>query len=90
MINYIIVKIVLATVGTRWPVWIRDFELFLDGSGVVNPGQKKANLLNVVDKSSREIYFTLKKDDDDYAAVKKAFKDYSVAKEETVCSVLSQ
>ena len=65
-----------ATAGTRWPVWIRDFELYLDGSGVSNAAQKKAILLHVVGKSSRDIYYTMKKDDDNYDAVKKAFSDY--------------
>ena len=53
------------TAGTRWPQWLRDFELFLVGSGVVDEGQKKAILLYVVGSAAREVYYTLKKDDDD-------------------------
>ena len=64
------------TAGTRWPQWLRDFELFLVGSGVVDEGQKKAILLYVVGSAAREVYYTLKKDDDDYKAVKKVFGDY--------------
>ena len=65
-----------STAGSRWPVWIRVFELFADGSGITDAQQKKAILLHVVGRAAREIYFTLKKDTDDYNAVVKVFKDY--------------
>ena len=62
-----------ATAGSRWPVWIRDFELFADGSGITDMKQRKAILLHVVGRAAREIYYTLKKDTDDYDAVVKVF-----------------
>ena len=60
-----------STASTRWTVWIRDFELFLAGSGISDGAQKKAILLHVVGSAAREIYYTKAYDNDDYAAVKK-------------------
>ena len=64
------------TAGTRWPVWVRDFELYLEGSGVKDAGQKKSLLLYTMGTAAREIYFTIKGGSDDYAAVKKAMSTY--------------
>ena len=63
------------TAGTRWPFWIRDFGVYLDGSGITDDGQKKAVLLHVIGKSARDIYYTLAKEGDGFEAVKKVFSE---------------
>ena len=64
------------TAGTRWPIWIRDFELFLVGSGVEDADQKKAILLYTMGGTARSVYYTLKGASDDYEQVKKVCATY--------------
>ena len=62
--------------SVRWSVWIRDFELFMAGSGITHKAQKKANILHVVGKAGRDIYFTVAKETRDYKAKKKDLSEY--------------
>ena len=64
------------TAGTRWPIWIKNFELFLVGSGVKDAAQKKAILLYAMGGAASAIYYSLQGESDDYEAVKKICGDY--------------
>ena len=65
-----------ATAGTRWPVWMEDFNFFVDGTGITDKAQKLSVLLHVVGRAVREIYSTLKKDGDDFDAVVAALNNF--------------
>ena len=60
------------TVGVRWAEWLRDFEIFAAGSGLVDDSQKCAVLQHVAGPSVREIYYTQAKTTDKYADIVKA------------------
>ena len=64
------------TAGTRWPIWVRDFELYFEGSGVKDAGQRSPFCSTQWTRKREQIYFTLKGESDDYAAVKKAMATY--------------
>ena len=46
-------------IAARWERWLRAFELFAEGKGITNHGQKKALLLHTAGMSVQDIFFTL-------------------------------
>lgn len=57
------------TAGVRWPRWLREFETFVDASGIADAKQKKAVFLHTVGPAAREIYYAVEATDDDYAKI---------------------
>jgi hypothetical protein len=52
-------EIMAITIAARWERWLRAFELFAEGKGITNHGQKKALLLHTAGMSVQDIFFTL-------------------------------
>lgn len=48
------------TAGTRWPVWVEEFEIYAVGCGITDVKQKLNVFLHVAGKSCREVYSTKK------------------------------
>ena len=48
-----------SNLGIRWTRWLRSFELYVEGQGVTDAGQKKALLLHCAGLSVQDIFFTL-------------------------------
>ena len=48
----------------RWLVWVEELDTYLVAAGVSNAPQKKAVLLHLSGREIRDIYKTLKQDDD--------------------------
>ena len=46
-------------IAARLERWLRAFELFAEGKGITNHGQKKALLLHTAGMSVQDIFFTL-------------------------------
>ena len=46
-------------IAARWERWLRAFELFAEGEGITNHGQKKALLLHTAGMSVQDIFFTV-------------------------------
>ena len=46
-------------IAARWERWLRAFELFVEGKGITNHGQKKALLLHTAGMNVQDIFFTL-------------------------------
>lgn len=44
------------TAGSRWPIWLTEFNTFITASGVANDAQIKALLLYTAGKEVRDIY----------------------------------
>ena len=44
------------TAGTRWPIWLSNFEDFLAASGIQNEGQSKSLLLYTIGSTVKEIF----------------------------------
>ena len=68
-------------VAARWKRWIRAFELYCDGKGVANAGQKKALLLHSAGMDVQDIFYTLdlvvgEEGDDDYTIAKKTLTNH--------------
>jgi hypothetical protein len=51
------------SMGQRWTRWLRSFNLYATGKGVVDPAQKKALLLHSAGMEVQDIYFTLQERD---------------------------
>ena len=49
----------VSNIAKRWSRWVRSFELYSTGKGIVNPEQKKALLLHTAGVAVQDIYFTL-------------------------------
>ena len=64
-----------ATAGIQWESYAESMDLFIEAIGVTDGKRKKAILLLEMGPGLREIYETVKKDNDDYEAVKKAIKE---------------
>jgi hypothetical protein len=60
----------------RWENWLRDFEIYLSGTGVKNDTQKRAILLHVSGRKIREIFATLEIADEKYCTATKALDNY--------------
>ena len=43
----------------RWKKWIRSFDLYVTGKGILNGNQKKALMLHTAVPNVQDIYFTL-------------------------------
>ena len=48
----------------RWLVWVEELDIYLLAVGVLDAPQKKAILLHLSGREIRNIYKTLKQDDD--------------------------
>jgi hypothetical protein len=64
------------TASQRWPIWIRDFDVFLDASAIDHPPQQKAILLHVMGSAAREIYHAKAEANDDFKEVKKKLLEH--------------
>ncbi len=47
------------TAGTRWPIWVRDLDTYLEASGIDHPAQMKAIMLHCGGKAVKNVYYTL-------------------------------
>ena len=56
--------------GSRWPRWIKDFELYMTGVNLVEAKQQKAVLLHVAGEAVRDIYYADESTADGYDEVK--------------------
>lgn len=70
-----------ATLGFRWKRWLRSFELYADGKGIQNAGQKKALLLHSAGLEVQDIFYTLECPDPTdgqtlYSVAKQVLNDY--------------
>ena len=53
----------------RWLVWVEELDIYLLAAGVSDAPQKKAVLLHLSGREVRDIYKTLKQDDDTYETI---------------------
>ena len=63
--------------------WMRAFELYVEGKGVTNVGQKKALLLHTAGMNTQDIFYTLPEVEGDgnaYENARKALNDYFTPK----------
>ena len=51
------------SMGQRWTRWLRSFNLYATGKGVVDLAQKKALLLHSAGMEVQDMYFTLQERD---------------------------
>ena len=68
-------------IAARWKRWIRAFELYADGKGIVNADQRKALLLHTAGMEAKDIFFTLtlvegEAGDSSYVIAKKTLNQY--------------
>jgi hypothetical protein len=42
-----------------WPIWVRDLSTYLEASGIDNPAQMKAIMLDCGGKAVKNVYYTL-------------------------------
>ena len=59
-----------------WLVWVEELDINFLAAGVSDAPQKKAVLLHVSGREIRDIYKTLKQDDDTYETICQKLKDY--------------
>ena len=60
----------------RWLVWVEELDMQLVAAGVSDAPQKKAVLLHLGGREIRDIYETLKQDDDTYETIYQKLTDY--------------
>ena len=65
-----------STAGVRWDEWIRDFEVYVQASGITSVAQKKSLLIHRIGPAARSVYYTKASNDDDYEAVKRKLVDH--------------
>ena len=53
----------LTNISKRWEIWKEDFQLFVVASGITNKPQKKAMLLHIGGHELREIYRTMRSEE---------------------------
>jgi len=73
---FIITKSATTNLDKQWNVYIDEFELFILASGVTESKQKLALLLHLGGKDLREIYQTLKEENDNFDRVKTKLTTY--------------
>jgi hypothetical protein len=61
-----------ATAGQRWPRWVRDFEYYLNGSGIQCDDQKKDVFLYLAGADVRDICDALPTEERTYAQLRAA------------------
>ena len=59
-----------------WLVWVEELDIYLLAAGVSDAPQKKAVLLHLSGREIRDIYTTLKQDDDTYETICQKLRDY--------------
>ena len=59
-----------------WLVWVEELDINFLAAGVSDAPQKKAVLLHVSGREMRDIYKTLKQDDDTYEMICQKLTDY--------------
>jgi len=60
----------------RWLLWREELDIYIVAAGVTDKKQQKALLLHLGGREMREIYKTLKSDDDDYSAICEKLETY--------------
>lgn len=65
-------------IAARWKRWLRAFDLYADGKGIMDKNQRKALLLHSAGLQVQDIFFTLTEEDGDDACdkVKKTLEKY--------------
>ena len=73
---FLVDKSITTNLDKKWNSYVDEFELFIVASGVTDKKQKLALLLHLGGKDLREIYKTVKEENDEYASVKEKLTNY--------------
>ena len=74
--HFVIDRNTSTNLDKKWTKYIEEFELFIVASGITDGKQKVALLLHLGGENLREIYKTLKEDNDKFDAVKTKLTNY--------------
>ena len=64
------------TVGTRWKKWLEGFEIYLEAANISKDGQKRALLLHIGGEELKEIFDTLKVENNSLSSAINALNEY--------------
>ena len=67
----------------EWNTYKEEFDLFISASGITNDAQKLSLLLHLGGKQLREVYSTVKGDDDNFETAKTKLTTYFQPKKNT-------
>ena len=73
---FLVDKSITTNLDKKWNSYVDEFELFIVASGVTDKKQKLALLLHLGGKDLREIYKTVKEENDEYASIKEKLTNY--------------